>query len=42
MENVRDRVNPESNDHFKVQQMIKRQSKVSLKGIVDPYENFSV
>ena len=42
MENVRDRVNLEFIDHTQIQQIIKRQSKLSFKGIVDHYSKFSV
>ena len=42
MENVRDRVNLEFIDHSQVQQIIKRQSKLSFKGIVYWYSVFSV
>ena len=42
LENVRDRVNLEFNDHSRIQQIIKRQSKLSFKGIVDWYSVFSV
>ena len=42
MENVRDRVNLEFSDHSQIQQMIKRQFKLSFKGIVDWYSVFSV
>ena len=42
MENVRDRVNLEFIDHSQIQQIIKRQSKLSFKGIVDWYSVFSV
>ena len=42
MENLRDRVNLEFIDHSQVQQIIKRQSKLSFKGIVDWYSVFSV
>ena len=41
-ENVRDRVNLEFIDHSQVKQIIKRQSKLSFKGIVDWYSVFSV
>ena len=42
MENVRDRVNLEFIDHSQIQQIIKRQSKLSFKGIVDWNSVFSV
>ena len=42
MENVRDRVNLEFIDHSQIQQIIKRQSKLSFKGIVEWYSVFSV
>ena len=42
MENVRDRVNLEFIDHSQIQQIIKRQSKLGFKGIVDWYSVFSV
>ena len=42
MENVRDRVNLEFIDHSQRQQIIKRQSKLSFKSIVDWYSVFSV
>ena len=42
MENVRDRVNLEFIDHSQIQKIIKRQSKLSFKGIVDWYSVFSV
>ena len=42
MGNKRDRVNLESIDHSKIQQTIKRKSKLSFKRIVDHYEKFSV
>ena len=37
MENVRDRVSLESTDHSQKVQIIKRQSKLSFKGIADHY-----
>ena len=42
MENVRDRTNLEFIDHSQIDQIIKRQSKLSFKGIVDHYSMFSV
>ena len=42
MENVRDRTNLEFIDHSQLDQIIKRQSKLSFKGIVDHYSKFSV
>ena len=42
MENVRDHTNLEFNDHSQIQQKIKRQSKLSFKGIVDHYQKLSV
>ena len=42
MENVRERVNLEFIDHTQIDQIIKRQSKLSFKGIMDHYSNFSV
>ena len=42
MEKVRDRVNLEFLDHFQIQQIIKRQSKLSFKSTVDWYIVFSV
>ena len=42
MENVRDRVNLEFINHSQIDQIIKRQSKLSFKGIVDHYSKFSV
>ena len=42
MENVSDRVNLEFIDHSQIQQIIKRQSKLSFKGIVDWYSVFSL
>ena len=42
MENVRDRVNLEFIDHSQIQQIIKRQSKLSFKSFVDWYSVFSV
>ena len=42
MENVRDRTNLEFIDHSQIDQIIKRQSKLSFKGIVDHYSKFSV
>ena len=42
MKNVRDRVNLEFIDHSQIQQIIKRQSKLSFKGIVEHYSKFSV
>ena len=42
MENVRDRVNLEIIDHSQIQQIRKRQFKLSFKSIVDWYSVFSV
>ena len=42
IENVRDRTNLEFIDHSQIDQIIKRQSKLSFKGIVDHYSKFSV
>ena len=42
MENVRDRTNLDFIDHSQIDQIIKRQSKLSFKGIVDHYSKFSV
>ena len=42
MENVRERVNLEFIDHSQIQQIIKRQSKLSFKGIMDHYSKFNV
>ena len=42
MENVRERVNLEFIDHSQIQQILKRQSKLSFKGIMDHYSKFSV
>ena len=42
MENVRDRTNLEFIDHSQIDQIIKRQSKLSFKGIVDHYSKFRV
>ena len=42
MGNVRDRVNLEFIDHSQIQQIIKRQSKLSFKSFVDWYSVFSV
>ena len=42
MENARDRTNLEFIDHSQIDQIIKRQSKLSFKGIVDHYSKFSV
>ena len=42
MENVRDRVNLEFIDLSQIQQILKRQSKLSFKGIVGWYSVFSV
>ena len=42
MENVRDRTKLEIIDHSQIDQIIKRQSKLSFKGIVDHYSKFSV
>ena len=42
MENVRDRTNLEFIDHSQIDQIIKRQSKLSFKGIMDLYSKFSV
>ena len=39
---VRERVNLEFIDHSQIQQIIKRQSKLSFKGIMDHYSKFSV
>ena len=41
MENVRDRTNLEFLDHSQIDQIIKRQSKLSFKGIMDHYSKFS-
>ena len=42
MENVRDRTNLEFLSHSQIDQIIKRQSKLSFKGIVNHYSKFSV
>ena len=42
MENVRDRTNLEFIDHSQIDQILKRQSKLGFKGIVDHYSKFSV
>ena len=42
MENVRERVNLEFIDHTQIDQVIKRQSKLSFKGIMDHYSKFSL
>ena len=42
MENVRDRTNLELIDHSQIDQIIKRQSKLSFEGIIDHYSKFSV
>ena len=42
MENVRERVNLEIFPHTNIDQIIKRQSKLSFKGIVNHYSEFSV
>ena len=42
MENVRDRTNLEFLSHFQIDQIIKRQSKLGFKRIVDWYSTFSV
>ena len=42
MENVRERNNLENKTHTNNDQIIKRQSKLSFKGIVDCYSTFSV
>ena len=42
MEDVRDRVNLEFIDHSFIDQIIKRQSRLSFKGIMDHYSKFSV
>ena len=42
MENVRDRTNLEFIDHSQIDQIIKRQSKLSFKGIMDHYSKFNV
>ena len=42
MENVRERVNLEFIDRKQIDQIIKRQSKLSFKGIMDHYSKFSV
>ena len=42
MEYVRDRTNLEFIDHSRIQQTVKRQSKLSFKSIVDHYSTFSV
>ena len=41
-ENVRDRTNLEFLSHSQIDQIIKRQSKLSFKGIVNHYSEFSV
>ena len=42
MENVRDRTNLEFINHSEIDQLIKRQSRISFKGIMDHYSKFSV
>ena len=42
MENLRDRTNLEFINHSQIDQTIKRQSKLSFKGIMDHYSKFSV
>ena len=42
MENVRERVNIQTLPHTNIDQIIKRQSKLSFKGIVNHYSEFSV
>ena len=42
MENVRDRTNLKFNYHSEIDQIIKRQSKLSFKGIVNHYSELSV
>ena len=42
MENVRESVNLEFIDHTQIDQIIKRQSKLNFKGIMDHYSKFSV
>ena len=42
MENVRDRTNLEFIPHTNIDQIIKRQSKLSFKGITNHYSEFSV
>ena len=42
MENVRERTKLEDIDHSKIDQIIKRQSKLSFEGIVNYYSEFSV
>ena len=42
MENVRERVNLQILPHTNIEQIIKRQSKLSSKGIVNDYSEFSV
>ena len=42
MENIRDRVNLEFISQGQIQKIIYRQFKLSFKGIVDRYKNFSV
>ena len=42
MENVRDRINLEFNDHSQMNQIIKIQSKLSFKGTVDQNSMFGV
>ena len=42
MENVRERVNLETISHTNIDQIIKTQSKLSFKGIVNHYSEFSV
>ena len=42
MENVRDRINLEFISHTQIQQIEKRQSKLSFKGIENHYSTFSI
>ena len=42
MENVRERTKLEFIDHSEIDQIIKRQSKLSVKSIVNHYSEFSV
>ena len=42
MENVRNRTNLEFDNHSEIDQIIKRQSKLSFRGIVNRYSEFSV
>ena len=42
MENVRDRCNLEFISHTKYEEIIKRQSKLSFKGIINHYRDFSI